>query len=380
MGVDGVGRRALILLAGIALAGCSQSGGPTATPEPSTSFTTPPAEALRLEPFLDGFSQPILLTHDGTPGVVYVAEQGGRVWRVANGTRALWLDITNDTEARGEQGLLGLAFEKGTGRAYVSYTDNAGDSILERRHADGERERLLFVDQPYANHNGGHVAFGPDGMLYFGLGDGGSAGDPQGNGQNTDALLGSLLRLNVSGARNYTLPPDNPWGLVWAKGLRNPWRFSFDRATGDLYIADVGQNQIEEIDFLPTGSPGGANFGWNAFEGTRRHNVLTRPFSEPIGPVAEYSHDDGCSVTGGHVYRGAREPGLVGVYFLADYCSGKVWGLRNAGGTWRLVELLDTELNIPSFGEDAAGELYLVSHAGAIFRLAGSVPVALRAP
>lgn len=364
----------LALLVVATAAGCTEAvDAPVATPQDATPDPVlgPP---IRLERLLEGFSMPLLVTHDGIDGEIFVVEQTGRIWRVVDGERKEWLDLSASTVAAGERGLLGLAFEPEGDRAYVSYTDTRGDSVLERVRADGSREELLKVDQPYSNHNGGHVAFGPDGMLYYGLGDGGSGGDPQGNGQDKDALLGSLLRLDVAGDTGYRVPPDNPYGtLVWAKGLRNPWRFTFDRETDDLYIADVGQKRIEEVNFVPAGEGNGANFGWNVYEGSTRYGLPTgSTFSEHWPPVAEYTHDDGCSVTGGYVYRGETYPSLAGAYFFGDYCSGKIWAMKQTSGAWRVAELLDTELSISSFGEDSRGELYVVDHGGDVYRLIGT--------
>lgn len=415
-----VPRKLLVLLAVALVAGCASPGEvptpgvpaptpPAPTPSPAAPTTTPPGTPtaasptppaamepgparLRLDAFLDGLSRPLLVTHAGDDsGRLFVVEQTGRILLVRGGKVAdePFLDIRERTVATGERGLLGLAFpprHEEDGVAYVSYTDTSGDSILARyRLANGTRDRLdrdseeviLKVDQPYANHNGGHVAFGPDGMLYYGLGDGGSAGDPQGNGQNPNALLGSLLRLDVDVATGYAAPEDNPYkhgngrAEVWAKGLRNPWRFSFDRATGDLYIGDVGQNKREEIDFQPANAPGGANYGWNIFEGTERFKLIGEPFSETTAPVAEYpTREEGaCAVTGGYVYRGAAIPPLVGTYLYADYCSGKMWGLRFADGAWRSEPLLETGLQVSSFGEDEEGELFVVDHGGRVLRV-----------
>jgi glucose/arabinose dehydrogenase len=218
------------------------------------------------------------------------------------------------------------------------------------------------------------LAFGPDGMLYMGLGDGGGGGDPHGNGQSTGTLLGKLLRIDVSGDA-YTNPEDNPFAggggkaEIWAYGLRNPWRFSFDRLTGDLWIGDVGQNSREEIDFQAAGSQGGQNYGWNIWEGTRSFEPVADP-PPTVAPVAEYGHEDGhCSVTGGYVYRGSAVPDLRGTYVYGDYCSGVVWGLRPAGDAWETRELLRAGARISSFGEDEAGELYLVDHGGALHRI-----------
>jgi glucose/arabinose dehydrogenase len=243
--------------------------------------------------------------------------------------------------------------------------------------ADPKSEKILLqVKQPYPNHNGGGVAFGPDGYLYLALGDGGSFGDPQNRAQSPDTLLGKLLRIDVNQGDPYAAPPTNPYarggGLpeIWAIGLRNPWRFSFDRLTGDLYIGDVGQDQWEEIDFLPAGSPGGTNFGWRYREGT--HAYTGRP---PLGvslvdPVWEYRHDEGCSVTGGFVYRGQKFSTLQGTYIYGDYCIGTVWGLkRAANGAWQNQVFAKVKASISSFGQDLSGELYLLDHNGNILKL-----------
>ncbi|MBN2305277.1 MAG: PQQ-dependent sugar dehydrogenase, partial [Anaerolineae bacterium] len=237
---------------------------------------------------------------------------------------------------------------------------------------------LLYVQQPYRNHNGGHMAFGPDGYLYVAMGDGGSGGDPDGNGQNLGTLLGTILRLDVdvSADNGYAVPPDNPFvddsaarPEIWVWGLRNAWRFSFDRATGDLYIADVGQNEWEEIHVQPADSPGGENYGWNAYEGTHVYSG-TAPASEVVMPQLEYKHDNGwCSVTGGYVYRGAAIPGLQGYYLYGDWCTGTIWAARqDDAGAWSTVISLESGRAISSFGEDEAGELYLLDHNGVMLR------------
>ncbi|MCI0551003.1 MAG: PQQ-dependent sugar dehydrogenase, partial [Anaerolineae bacterium] len=221
------------------------------------------------------------------------------------------------------------------------------------------------------NHNGGVVTFGPDGYLYLGLGDGGAAGDPFGNGQSLDTLLGKILRIDVDSAEPYAIPPDNPFGdEIWHYGLRNPWRISFDKLTDDLYIGDVGQNAWEEIDFLEAGTPGGANFGWDYREGA--HDYEGNGPDGLIEPIAEYSHPEGgCSVTGGFVYRGSM-PEWNGIYLYADYCTGLVWGLIRSGDSWQNQLLFQTNQRITSFGQDESGELYLISDGGEIFRLTGN--------
>jgi glucose/arabinose dehydrogenase len=244
--------------------------------------------------------------------------------------------------------------------------------------ADGGSEQVLLqVDQPFANHNGGNLAFGPDGYLYIGLGDGGSQGDPSGNAQSPDTLLGKILRIDVNAGSPYSIPADNPYanggglGEIWALGFRNPWRFTFDKASGDVYIGDVGQNQWEEIDFLPGGIVGGSNFGWNYFEGTHAYEGSPPDGAGLMPPVAEYDHGTSrCSVTGGYVYRGAALPAWQGVYIYADYCSGEVWGLvQHADGNWENQILFDTSFQVTSFGTDEAGEMYLIHRGGGIYQL-----------
>jgi glucose/arabinose dehydrogenase len=230
------------------------------------------------------------------------------------------------------------------------------------------RERAL--GQPYANHNGGQLHFGPDGYLYIGVGDGGSAGDPENNGQNPSTLLGTVLRIDVNGVEPYGIPATNPFledpekaDEIWAWGLRNPWRFSFDRLTGDMYLSDVGQRMWEEINFQPADSPGGENYGWNILEGEHCYETNN---CEPLGmtyPVTEYSHSFGCSITGGYVYRGTEFPSLTGNYFFADYCTGNIWSLvRQPDGSWSQALVLESGRTISSFGEDAAGNLYILDH------------------
>jgi glucose/arabinose dehydrogenase len=282
---------------------------------------------------------------------------------------------------------LGLAFDPAfadTGRLFVNYTDKDGNTVIARFVANAERTAadpaseavLLTAGQPAANHNGGMVAFGPDGYLYVGLGDGGAANDRFGHGQNLGTILGAVLRIDVSGD-SAVVPADNPFTgqegarpEIWAYGLRNPWRFSFDRLAGDLWIADVGQNQWEEINIQPAGSRGGENYGWPIMEATHCFDAGACDQSGLVLPVAEYGHDLGCSVTGGYVYRGAAQPTLQGVYFYGDYCTGRIWGLaRDAAGQWQDAELLDSDLQISSFGETEDGEVLVVDYAGTLFRL-----------
>jgi glucose/arabinose dehydrogenase len=322
---------------------------------------------------------------DGS-GRLFIVEQPGRIRVLKNGqfNPAPFLDITARVGSRGsEQGLLGLAFHPKfaqNGYFYVNYTDLDGNTHLSRFTASGDSAdpasemELLGVKQPFANHNGGALAFGPDGYLYIGLGDGGSSGDPYDNAQSFGTWLGKILRLDVNTPETpYGVPMTNPFNdqrlsEIWALGLRNPWRFSFDAATGDLWIGDVGQNLWEEIDFVPAGSHGGLNFGWNRMEAT--HPFKGSPQPEFTAPVTEYPHGAECSVTGGYVYRGAALPAWQGVYFYGDYCSGKIWGLPSPPGPGVQPRLLfETGFKISTFGVDEAGELYVADYSGALYRL-----------
>lgn len=369
---------ALVLLAASAFTVRAQETG---IPDPA---------GVRLVEVVGGFSRPVLVTHAGdASGRLFIVEQYGRIWIYADGALLPqpFLDVADRISTRGnEQGLLGLAFHpdyETNGLFFINYTDRDGATAVVRYRVSADDANradpasaalILQIAQPYRNHNGGHIAFGPDGCLYIGMGDGGSAGDPQGSGQNPAALLGKMLRIDVN-AEPYAIPADNPFvnaaGFapeIWALGLRNPWRFSFDRATGDLYIADVGQNAIEEVNFQPAGSSGGENYGWNFLEGTRVYSRAAAP-AGLTAPFFEYPHPEGCSVTGGYVYRGERLPDLQGVYLFGDYCSGMVYASRrDEAGIWQTVRWLSTNESISSFGEDEAGDLYLVGHAGSIFR------------
>ncbi len=273
-----------------------------------------------------------------------------------------------------------------TGRFYVDYTrKNDGATVVERYQVSPSDPNIadkasasvvIVIQQPEANHNGGLVKFGPDGYLYVGMGDGGGQGDqhgPIGNGQNQKALLGKLLRLDVVNQATYTIPSSNPFGTeIWAYGLRNPWRYSFDRATGDLYIADVGQDTYEEVDFQPAASTGGENYGWRIMEGLHCYDPQTEcDQSGLVLPVAEYSHDvGGCAITGGYVYRGTKYPALSGQYFFGDYCSGIIWSLQHVGDQWQMTKRLESGTLITSFGEDVNGELYVVDQHGVVNQLA----------
>ena len=339
---------------------------------------------------IDGLSSPVAIAHAGDDsGRLFIVEQNGRV-RISYAGVLLdtaFLDITDRVLFQGERGLLGLAFPPGfawKNYFYVYYTSFSGDNVLARYSvtvdnpdvADVASESILltFPHQTFSNHNGGQLAFSPvDGYLYIGLGDGGGAGDPFGNGQNTGSLLGKLLRIDVeSGATPYAIPPDNPFVFdpqsrpeIWAYGLRNPWRFSFDRVTGELYIGDVGQNSYEEVDYQPT-SPGGENFGWNVMEGTHCYPVDDGNCSTDglTLPVIEYDHTQGdCAIVGGYVYRGAQYPSLQGAYVYGDYCSGRIWGLRwDAAVGWYSTLLLRAAFQISTFGEDQDGNLYVSAY------------------
>jgi glucose/arabinose dehydrogenase len=334
------------------------------------------APGLSLVRVASGFDTP---THVAAPSAegnrLYVVEQGGRVYVLVNGRRRAepFLDIRNLVQAGGEQGLLSIAFHPRYARNrrfYVDYTDTNGDTRVVEYRSDGTRalpgsaRHLLFVDQPYSNHNGGQLAFGRDGALYVGMGDGGSGGDPENRAQNPRTLLGKLVRINV----------DRPaQRKIAALGLRNPWRFSFDRANGDLYIGDVGQNAWEEVDYLPRRRLGSLiNYGWDAWEGRSRYEPKPLGPGRLVQPVAVYETGTSCSVTGGFVYRGRGVPAARGRYFYGDYCTGIVWSLRIFGAKAR--GLRRERFRVPglsSFGEDARGELYLVGHqGGAIYRLA----------
>lgn len=321
-----------------------------------------------------GLDQPVQVTSTRSePRRLYVVEQGGTVRVVERGKlrTGFFLDLRAKTEAAGEQGLLGLAFDPKYGTnhfVYVNYTDTAGDTRVVRFKTNGTRaipssaRQLLSVDQPYANHNGGNVAFGPDGYLYVGTGDGGSGGDPENRAQNMQTLLGKMLRLDVR------RPGSDP--EIVGLGLRNPWRYSFDRATGDLYIADVGQGDIEELDYVPRGRLGLENFGWDVYEGSRRFEEKGAGPGQLVFPVYEYGHDRGCTVIGGYVYRGKAKPAERGRYVFGDYCSGTVWSFRVMGGKATRVRTEPFEIgSLSSFGEDVAGELYATSLGGVLYRL-----------
>ncbi len=350
-----------------------------------------PTDGLRLEPIAAGLNNPLWLTAPAGDSRLFIVEQPGRIRIVRDGQllAAPFLDLTAQVSDGNEQGLLSVAFHPDYARNgffFVNFTDPRGDTRVERftvssdpdRADPATRKLILTVPQPFANHNGGLVLFGPDRMLYIGMGDGGSAGDPMGNGQNRNTLLGKMLRIDVDGGDPYAIPADNPFAgqngtrnEIWALGLRNPWRFSFDPAANLLYIADVGQSRWEEIDIVAV-KQGGLNFGWNVMEGPACYTAQNCDSSGFVLPAAAYDHSEGCSITGGAVYRGARIPALLGHYFFADYCQGWIRSFKYEAGavTERRQWNVDNIGRVLSFGEDAAGELYVLSDRGKVYRIA----------
>jgi glucose/arabinose dehydrogenase len=339
---------------------------------------------LGFEPVATGLSSPLGLVHAGDGSRrLFIVEQTGRI-KVFDGTAVLatpFLDVSTLVSCCGERGLLGLAFHPGyatNGVFFVHYTNTAGNTTLARYRvssnpnvADATSAQILLnVTQPFANHKGGQLAFGPDRFLYMGLGDGGDAGDPGNRAQNLGTLLGKIVRIDVDSGSPYAIPATNPFRNtqgalpeIWAYGLRNPWRFSFDRQTGDLFIADVGQGAREEVNLQSASSPGGENYGWRRMEGTACFNPSTACNDGRLElPVLEYDHSLGCSITGGYRYRGLRFPQYAGRFFYGDFCSGRIWAATQSGQTWSTAQLMDTTLSITSFGEDEAGELYVVHY------------------
>ena len=380
----------------LVLAACGGSTRTTTPPPPPP----PPPNSVTLTPVVSGFSSPVDLqsTDDGT-GRLFVVEQAGTIRILQSGAvlPTPFLDIRTRVTFSGEMGLLGVAFHPGfaqSGHLYVNYVRTVTVGALAQRQtviaeyqvsaadanqADPATERILLViDQPYDNHKGGQLAFGPDKFLYIGLGDGGSGGDPLGNGQNLQTLLGKMLRIDVdhtTGALPYAIPSDNPFvaggGLpeIWAYGLRNPFRFSFDSMTGKLFVGDVGQSAYEEVDILQKGG----DYGWNVMEGLHCYQPATGCNTTGLmSPIAEYSHSEGIAVIGGYVYHGAEIPALAGSYIFGDFGAGKIWRLTmDSSGAWQRVPLLSGGPNMSSFGRDAAGELYLVDYGGeAILKVA----------
>ncbi|MBA3611606.1 MAG: PQQ-dependent sugar dehydrogenase [Nitrospirales bacterium] len=338
------------------------------------------------------FSKPVFLT--GSPDQtkrLFVVEQDGRIviLNPGQGNPSLFLDIAEKLSTGGERGLLGLAFHpqySTNGRFFVNYTRTRdGATVIAEYHVSSDPDRAdpqetirLVIPQPYSNHNGGMIAFGHDALLYIGMGDGGAGGDPENRAQDRKSLLGKFLRIDVDGPPPYRIPADNPFvgqqgqPEIFALGLRNPWRFSFDRQTGELWAGDVGQNLWEEIDVIAKGK----DYGWRLLEGTHCFNPVNNCelAQHVVPPVTEYRHEQGrCSVTGGYVYRGKRMPSLEGVYVFGDYCTGEIWGYRNGQTT----QLLDTDLQIASFGEDRGGEIYVIGHQGKIFQIVPNSPSAV---
>lgn len=367
-----------------ALPTSTATDAPTQIP-PATGFPNPSEYTWSL--VADSFTRPVDLVH-ANDSRLFVVEQRGMIWILQGGNRleTPFLDIRERVnDAGNEQGLLSLAFHPGfpeNRSFFVYYTGSGGDTFISRFQVSADPDLaeansesvLLTINQPFRNHNGGALKFGPDGYLYIGTGDGGSQGDPQGNGQRLDTLLGKILRIDVDDGDPYAIPPDNPFAdsegrdEIWAYGLRNPWRISFDRSTGDLYIGDVGQSQWEEINFQPASSQGGTNFGWNFREAAHPYaSNLTEGLTDPI---AEYGHGSGCSVTGGFAVRSPSLPEWSGIYLFGDYCSGTIWGLLHTEtGGWEMRSLFETGERISSFGEDSQSEIYLIAHGGRIFRL-----------
>jgi len=374
----------------LACVACSNS-----TTSPSDSTLEPGDVPVALTTVATGLDFPLGLTAPTGDARLFVVEKTGRIRIIKNGTLlpAAFLDLHTLVSGGSEQGLLGLAFDPAyasNGRFVVNYTNLNGDTRISAFHvssdpdvADPTETVLLPIAQPFANHNGGQLVFGPDGFLYAGLGDGGGSGDPDGNGQSLATLLGKLLRIDLNGGSPYAVPADNPFaatagpttrGEIWSYGLRNPWRFSFDRTTHDLYIADVGQDNYEEVDVSLAPTDGrGLNFGWNRMEGM--HGYPPGSSCNMSGltlPVVEYDHSQGCSITGGYVYRGAAIPALQGVYFYSDYCQGVVRSFRFVGGQvtkQQKWETLQPGGNVTSFGEDAAGEVYILTSQGGVYRI-----------
>lgn len=347
----------------------------------------------------EGLDRPVHLTHAGDDSDrLFIVEQPGRIKIFQDNViqQVPFLDITDRVRSGGERGLLSVTFPPAYQNKryfYVNYTNSSGDTIVSRFRLNSDNianpqseEVILIVEQPFSNHNGGQLAFGPDGFLYIAMGDGGSGGDPLGSGQNTNTLLGKLLRIDVesgihSNGKPYAIPDTNPFietadfqPEIWALGLRNPWRFSFDRDTGDLYIADVGQNLFEEVNFQFSSSVGGENYGWNIMEGLHCFEQATCKQNGLTTPVFEYGHSEGdVSITGGLVYRGNVFPRMQGVYFFADFASGRIAGLRRDNNQWQVTVLADTELNVSSFGEDNNGQIYILDISGSIYRIEDSV-------
>ena len=382
-------------LAGLGLlAACGGCGSKREIPtgsDPPVSEAPPAFELVRLDL---QFSDPVHLAAPAGDPRLFVVEQAGRIRIVRDGVlvEPPFLDIADRVSTGSERGLLSVAFHPDfstNGRLFVNFTDLQGATRIERYRVGADpdiadpqsAELVLSIEQPYANHNGGHLLFGPDGYLYIGMGDGGRGGDPLGSGQDRQTLLGTILRLDVDGMEPYAIPPDNPWAdhasfrpEIWAWGLRNPWRLAFDAPTELLYVADVGQNRREEVNVVASDA-GGLNFGWNTMEGTDCFEEANCTQDGLVLPAVEYDHSSGCSVTGGEVYRGSRIPEIQGLYFYSDYCDGWLRSFRFANGVAEDHREWDVGAigSVVSFGSDGAGELYALSRAG-VYRFQPATP------
>lgn len=363
----------------------------TRTSNPTqTTITIPDQPAVTTQQVAAGLTQPTgIASTEGGDGL-YIVEQPGTIKRITPGQpgSTVFMDIREKVVSGGEMGLLGLVFHPDydqNGYIFVNYIDRSENTVIARYHVtngvvDLTSEKIILqVEQPYTNHNGGDLAFGPDGYLYASLGDGGSAGDPNNNAQNLNSLLGKILRIDINTDQPYTIPADNPFASdddtrpeIWSYGLRNPWRISFDNKTGDLYIADVGQGSLEEVNFQSADSSGGENYGWRCFEGTNEYNLDgCSGVNSYIAPIAEYSHDDGrCSITGGYVYRGEAQPALQGKYFYGDFCGSQLYYAEQENGSWKQTLALETTFAISTFGVDSDNELYLADYdSGTIYKI-----------
>jgi glucose/arabinose dehydrogenase len=375
-----------LLLMVFLLASGVHANGPMTAP-----LVQPDPATVSLNEIITGLTRPVYVAGAGDgSGRLFVAEQIGLilVWKDGALLDTPFIDlqaVVSPVANYSERGLLGLAFDPhyaDNGYFYVDYTDRRGNSAVARYQVSSDNPDvadpssatiILTQEQPFPNHNGGQIAFGPDGDLYIGFGDGGSGGDPLGNAQNLNTWLGKILRINVA-SLPYTVPADNPFASqpdakpeIWAYGLRNPWRFSFDRGTGDLYIGDVGQDTWEEVDYQPAGDPGGENYGWNKYEGT--HIYQGGGTAGLTMPITDYQHGPGCSVSGGYVYRGQALPNLQGVYFYSDWCSGLIKdAYKDTNGAWNFADFIGSNRQVSSFGEGDDSELYVVDYAGAVLR------------
>jgi glucose/arabinose dehydrogenase len=381
--------RTLLVLTFVSLIACTQGSG--------VITNAPPSGEVSLEQVASGLDNPVYVTNAGSGKDLYVVEKTGKVKILENGTTvratpfldiASLLDAGDPLDATGERGLLSIAFHPkyaSNNFVYAYYTTKNGDLTISRFTVNpatkvaASKLELLSIPHPRENHNGGQLQFGQDGFLYIGTGDGGSGGDPDRNGQNRQTLLGKILRIDVDtkdAGLEYAIPNGNPFNIaggareVWAFGLRNPWRFSFDRSTGDLWIGDVGQGKFEEVNVTPKGSSAPRNYGWNSTEGKSCYEATTCDKTGIDLPVLDYGHDQGdVSITGGYVYRGTASPKIAGKYIYADFSSGRIWSLNRTGDNVSNALELDTADNISSFGEGADGEVYVVALGGKVSRL-----------